>query len=411
MPGLFPWLEKRNAFKTNAMLISVAEARSILGQYTPPLATERIPLAQAAGRVLAEPIIADRDLPPFDRVAMDGIAIHYPAYAAGQRRFPIAWLQAAGAPPRALNDPTHCVEIMTGAALPPGVTTVVRYEDLQREGDAFHLPDGLVDNKNIHARGKDTVVGSQLAGAGQPIGVAAMGMLASCGYATVAVRKPLRAAVIATGNELVAVAAQPAPHQIRMSNVYQLAQLLTTAGVQASCYHYPDDRAVLEEKLTDRLADSDLLVLSGGVSKGKLDFVPEVLATLGVEKLFHGVAQRPGKPLWVGQRAGTLVFGLPGNPVSSLSCLLQFVLPYLAPAPAPPAYACLAEEVTFRPDLSLFQLVQLRSDATDGRLLAYPTPHQGSGDASSLLRSDAFLELPPGRTNYPAGDVFRVFRF
>lgn len=361
--------------------------------------------------MLAAPIVADRDQPPFNRVAMDGIAIDYTAYAAGQRVFPVAWLQAAGAEPRPLTDPAQCVEIMTGAALPAGVSTVIRYEDLVREGDAFRLPDGLPDGKAIHQRGKDITAGRELCAAGRRIGPAELGMLATCGYGTVSVVRQPKIAVVATGNELVPVNDQPLPHQIRMSNVYQLAQLLEGEGAVTTVHHFPDEVEALRTNLEACLLINDLVVLSGGVSKGKLDFVPGVLADLGVEKLFHGVAQRPGKPLWCGRRKQTVVFGLPGNPASSLNCLLAYVLPFVRRQfglPERPQFARLTEDVTFKPDLTLFQLVGLHSDPETGLLLATPTKHQGSGDATSLLRSDGFLELPAGREVYAEGGVYRV---
>lgn len=394
------------------MLTPVSEARELLSAINLDWGVETVSLPQASTRVLAQKIVADRDQPPFNRVAMDGIAIDFAAYAKGQRKFPIAWLQAAGDAPRALQDATTCIEIMTGAALPEGVTTVIRYEDLVREENAFVLPEGVADGKSIHARGKDIQSGKVLAEPGRRIGVAELGMLASCGHPTVTVVRKPRVSVIATGNELVAVAEQPADHQIRMSNVYQLAQLLEQAGAQAEIFHYPDDRQDLLVNLEQRLAQSDLVVLSGGVSKGKLDFVPGVLEELGVTKIFHGVAQRPGKPLWVGQREQTMVFGLPGNPVSSVNCLLHYVLPFinrqLGLAPARPTFAELTEEVAFKPDLTLFQLVSLHSDPETGKLLASPTRNQGSGDATSLLRSDGFLEMPRGTDRYPAGSTYLV---
>lgn len=396
------------------MLTPVSTARQLLAAVDLNWPSEPVPIAEADHRILAEPIIADRDQPPFDRVAMDGVAIDYATYAAGKRRFPVAYLQAAGAEPLPLTDPGNCVEIMTGAALPPGVSTVIRYEDLRPDGDAFILPDGVEDAKSIHRRGKDIRAGEELAAAGRRIGVAEIGMLATCGYAQVKVLRQPRVAVIATGNELVAVGFSPLDHQIRMSNVYQLAQLLEAAGARPTVHHFPDDREVLLANLARCLDENDLVVLSGGVSKGKLDFVPGVLTELGVDKLFHGVSQRPGKPLWCGQRGNTLVFGLPGNPVSSVNCLVTYGLPFIRRQfglPEEVLYARLAEDLTFKPDLTLFQLVALQSDPETGRLLAFPVRNQGSGDATSMLRSGAFLELPAGQDLYSAGSVFRVRRF
>lgn len=396
------------------MLTSVTAARNLLSAIDLGWPVETVPFNQLRTRVRAQNIIADRDQPPFDRVAMDGVAINYTTYAAGQRRFPIAHLQAAGAEPIPLPDPTHCIEIMTGAALPPGVTTVIRYEDLTREGNAFRLPEGVADGKSIHRRGKDIRAGSPLATGRSRIGIAEAGMLATCGCTELSVVRQPRIAVVATGNELVGVHEKPLDHQIRMSNVFQLEQLLDQEGAITTVHHFPDDRKTLLTRLATCLNDSDLVVLSGGVSKGKLDFVPGVLEELGVEKLFHGVAQRPGKPLWCGRRGKTVVFGLPGNPVSSVNCLVHYVLPFirqqfgLADAPV---YAKLVEEVTFKPELTLFQLVRLESDPTTGTLLAYPTNNQGSGDATSMLRSDGFIELPAGQEVYPKGFVFRARRY
>ena len=397
------------------MLTPFPEALALLLRQTRPFPPERLPLPQTPGRLLATPIIADRPHPPYHRVAMDGLALNHAAYAAGQRRFPIRNLQAAGEAPQPLTDPTQCVEIMTGAALPEGATAVVRYEDLERVGEAFLVPEGVKEGQNIHALGKDSPAGATLAEAGRIIGLAEMGMLATCGYAEVEVTVKPKIAVVATGNELVPVAATPLPHQIRRSNLFQIETLLRSLPVTTTRHHLPDVRETLAEKLARVLEENDVVVLSGGVSKGKLDFVPEVLTRLGVEKLFHGVAQRPGKPLWVGRRGETLVFGLPGNPVSSVSCALQYVLPWLRASlgmPAPPQqFAALTQEVKFPPALTLFELVQVTYSATDGRMLATPTRHQGSGDATALLRSTGFLTLPPERQALAAGEVFPYTSF
>ncbi|SEQ64789.1 molybdopterin molybdotransferase MoeA [Neolewinella agarilytica] len=396
------------------MLITHTEATDILAQQDPDWGTETVALGQAAGRVLRQTLRADRDQPPFNRVAMDGICIDYAAYAAGQRFFPVAWMQAAGQSPRALTDATKCIEIMTGAALPEGATTVIRYEDLRAEGGGFHLPEGVEDGKSIHYRGKDIEEGAELATPGCRIGIAEIGMLATCGYAEVEVSALPRTAIIATGNELVDVAARPLPHQIRMSNLFQLREVLRGLGIEPALHHLPDEPERLRESLSAIVRNNELVMLSGGVSKGKLDYVPGILQELGVEKLFHGVAQRPGKPLWAGRLGDTMVFGLPGNPISSVNCTLGMVMPFLRQrlhmTEPNTVFAALTEALTFKPSLTLFQLVSLKADPESGQLLATPTPHAGSGDAASLLRSDGFLELPAERAEFAAGEVFRVLR-
>lgn len=397
------------------MLIPHAEATTILTNQQPDWGTEKVSLDQVAGRILRQTVLADRDQPPFNRVAMDGICIDYAAYAAGQRFFPVAWLQAAGQSPRPLTDASQCIEIMTGAALPAGATTVIRYEDLRAENGGFHLPEGIRDSNNIHYQGKDLLEGAVLASPGRRISMAEIGMLATCGYSEVEVSALPRTAIIATGNELVSVDTQPLPHQIRRSNLYKLREMLSTLGIQSTLHHLPDEQDALRESLSQIVKENQLVILSGGVSKGKLDYVPGILAELGVEKLFHKVAQRPGKPLWTGRLGNTMVFGLPGNPISGVNCMTGLVMPFLRQRlgmkAEAPSFAVLTEPVTFKPALTLFQLVSLHSDPASGRLMATPTPHAGSGDAASLLRSDAFLEMPAERMEFAAGEIFRVLRW
>ncbi len=390
-------------------LISYEGARTQVQNQRFDWGTERISLSRAEGRILAEAIVADRDQPPFDRVAMDGIAIDYRTYAGGQRQFPVERLQPAGAPSTPLLDPGKCIEIMTGAALPPGTTTVIRYEDLEREGEAFLLPPGIDDERNIHRRGTDTRKGEELIPPGTRIGTAAIGMLATCGYAEVTVQRLPRVAIVSTGDEIVGVGERPLDHQIRGSNLHQVAAVLRRAGLQPTLHHLPDagDGAA---KLADLLADHELLLLSGGVSKGKYDHVPGWLTDCGVARLFHRVAQRPGKPLWVGRTERTMVFALPGNPVSSLVGTLAYVLPWLTVNQLgelpEPRLAVLAEPITFRPDLTLFQLVESSVDRTNGGRYVSPVRHAGSGDGASLLRGDGFVVLPGERSTFRAGEVF-----
>ncbi|WP_173021451.1 molybdopterin molybdotransferase MoeA [Lewinella sp. W8] len=392
------------------MLIDYRDALRLVAEQSFTRNEELVPLPAAAGRVLSQPVRADRPQPPFNRVAMDGIAINYAAYAAGQRDFPIARLQAAGQPPLPLTNPKQCVEIMTGAALPGGCTTVIRYEDLERRGDAFRLPEGVEDGKSIHFAGADVAEGDLLLPAGSTVDVAATGMLATCGYAEVPVVQLPRTAVISTGNELVPVDATPAPHQIRRSNVFQLVQLLRTAGIEAEHLHLEDDREALHRVLGEILAGYELVILSGGVSKGKLDFVPEILSALGVRTLFHGVAQRPGKPIWVGRTDTTMVFGLPGNPVSSVACCQVYVGEHLRHRlglpPRQYQYVELATDIPFKPDLTHFDRVLIRQQPEAGTLLAHSVKNAGSGDAASLLRANGLVILPRGKDLFRAGEVY-----
>ena len=391
-------------------MLSYPEALARVLAHAVAPATEVVPLARAVGRVLAEPLRADRDQPPFDRVAMDGVALDHAAYAAGRRAFPVARAQAAGEAPVALADAATCVEVSTGAVLPPGATTVVRYERLRREGATAYLPDGLTDRGDLHVRGADARRGDELIPPGRRIGIAEVGALASCGAAEVTVRRPPRCAIVGTGSELVAVDAPVLGHQIRASNAAQLHALLTGAGAAPSAHLLPDDPPVLRQRIADLLAGHDLLVVTGGVSRGRRDYLPGVLADCGVERLFHGVAQRPGKPLWAGHTDGALVLALPGNPLAAIACALAYLGPWLRAAlgreVVPDGVAALDREVPARPALTQFSPVRIARGG-GGAPVATPVRHAGSGDLASLLRTSGLLVLPAGREGaYAAGEVF-----
>ncbi|WP_400191578.1 molybdopterin molybdotransferase MoeA [Hymenobacter sp. B81] len=405
-------------------MISVAEATYLIAATIRPLPPETRPLAQAQGRVLREPLHADRDFPPFDRVAMDGVALAFEALAAGQRAFGLERVQLAGQPPAPLQNPAAAVEIMTGAALPPGTDTVIRYEDLLigEEADGRRVATVQVlppaRGHNVHRRATDRHQGELLLPAGTHLGPAELAVAATVGAAEVTVTRRPRLAVVSTGDELVAISQVPLPHQIRRSNGLMLQAAAQAAGAEADLFHFDDDPAVLRRELPALLRGYDALVLSGGVSKGLADFLPAALREAGTRELFHEVRQRPGKPLWFGQYPeGAVVFALPGNPVSSFVNFYRYVQPWLRAvqqpqaAPEPAHYAALAADVTFRPPLTHFLLVRLTS-APDGRLLAHPLARtQNSGDLASLLHCDGFVELPAEREQFTAGEALPLWRF
>ncbi len=400
-------------------MLSVAEAFAQVLATARPLPSETVPLLAAAGRVLAVSLSADRDLPPFDRVTMDGIALAHAAWVGGQATFAIERTQYAGELPQPLRDPLAAIEIMTGAVLPPGTDIVVRYEDLTlADGRAtLHIPPPLAPGANVHGQGSDRHRGEVLLAVGTRLGPAEMAVAATVGAATVAVARAARVAVVSTGDELVAVAATPLPHQLRRSNAYALHALLAQAGAEVGLFHLPDDRAALQTGLAALLGRADgydAVVLSGAVSQGRADHVPGVLRALGVAELFHGVAQRPGKPLWFGQQpGGPVVFGLPGNPVSTLLTALRYVRPWLRAVqggpPDAPTPAALAGPVVFGPPLTYFLPVVLSVDAT-GQQLALPLPPNGSGDLAALVGAAGFVELPAAQEAFAAGGVWPVWR-
>ncbi len=397
-------------------MLSVSDASAIVLQSKLTLPAETVSLTDATERVLREAVRADRDFPPFDRVAMDGIAIRFADYEAGQRTFPVAGMQRAGQEQQPLSNAGTCLEAMTGAMLPIGADAIIRYEDVSiADGQATVLIDDLRAGQSIHFQATDRRAGDELLSVGTRLGPTDVAVAASVGRAMLQVTALPRVALISTGDELVDVAAAPLPWQIRRSNTYMLRAALTALGIGATLHHIADDEALLERELTTLLATYDVLILSGGVSAGKADFVPDVLTRLGVQKQFHKVAQRPGKPLWFGTVTGSeprTVFALPGNPVSTVLCAYRYVLPYLRASlglePEPERYAQLAAPVTFPAELTYFLPVRL-THHPDGQTLAHPVPGSGSADFANLLDADAFLELPPGPRQFSVGDAFRVW--
>jgi molybdopterin molybdotransferase len=352
---------------------------------------------------------------------MDGIALHYAALAAGRVDFRIERTQLAGAQPEPLSDPHAAIEIMTGAALPPGTDTVVRYEDLTIDEHPPRQATVRVppprQGHNVHTRATDQAAGTQLLAPGLRLSAAEIAVAATVGAATLAVARRPRLAVVSTGDEIVPVDQTPLPHQIRRSNAYMLQAALASDGAASEAFHFNDDLASLKAGLPALLAEFDAVLLSGGVSKGKADFLPQALRELGVEQLFHGVAQRPGQPFWFGQRpSGAAVFALPGNPVATFVGYYRYVRGWLlqsqqaAPATHQPAVAELAEPVDFKPALTYFIPVRL-APGVDGRLLAHPVATSGSGDLAALLSGDGLLELAPGQTHFAAGTAWPLWTY
>jgi molybdopterin molybdotransferase len=347
---------------------------------------------------------------------MDGIALCHAPYAGGQRTFPIIGVAAAGAPQMTLAHEDTCLEVMTGAMLPAGCDTVIRYEDLEiKDGRATILVDDVQEGKNVHRQGEDRRAGSLLIPAPRLLSPAEIGIAVTIGKAQLTVSRLPKTMIVSTGDELVDITETPAPHQIRKSNVYRLLATLESYGLPCNAHHLPDDYETTRSTLEDIIADHEVILLSGGVSKGKFDYVPKALESLGVEQLFYRVRQRPGKPLWVGKATnGTLIFALPGNPVSSFMCTHIYFLPWLRQAiglpPAPQRRARLTADYTFKPDLTYFLQVRLSEDENGGTL-ATPVSGHGSGDLANLAEADAFLELPQGKDHFKAGEVYPYFPY
>lgn len=397
-------------------MISVTEAEKIIQAELRDYGTEQVHLQQAINRVLAEDILADRDLPPYDRVTMDGIAMSFNAFEKGTRAFHIIGTQAAGDKPYTINNEDDCIEIMTGASLPNGTDTIIRYEDLSTsEGRATINIDTIRKGQNIHYKGSDKKAGTVLAKKGALITPAVINTAASVGKANILVAKLPKVAILSTGNELVDIDDTPNDFEIRRSNSYTIAALLKEHHIQADLLHVDDEQEVIKTTLTECLKNYDVLLLSGGVSMGKYDYLPIAFERLGVQQQFHKVKQRPGKPLWFGTgKDGQVVFAFPGNSVSTFMCMYRYFLPWLQKSigntMCQPLYAVLDSDYTFKHELQYFLQVTLHSNE-EGKLLATPFEGNGSGDFTNLLDTQAFMELPEKQTNFKKGEVYKIWPY
>ena len=370
--------------------ITVVEAERRLAAVAPQFPESTVALSNAHGRILREDLVADRPFPLFDRVTMDGIALSFAVWQSGRCEFKITGTQAAGQPVLTLPAADTCIEVMTGAVLPVGTDCVVPVEDIEVRDGRATVTGKVAPHQYIHFAGSDKKCGDVLVRAGTRLSAAEIAVAATIGKTTLRVSRLPTVAVISTGDELVNVDAEPAPHQIRCSNAHAIRAVL--AGIaKSTLMHLPDERGALRTGVQAALETADMVLVTGGVSRGRLDLVPETFESLGVQKLFHRVRQRPGRPMWAGKTArGQLVFGLPGNPVATLVMLYRYVLPLLAPVPV--LMACLDEKVSAVGE----QFVLVRVRCEDGRLRAKPVDFNTSGDLAALVAADGFVRVEEG---------------
>lgn len=394
-------------------MISFEEAYQKIIEEKRDFGTEYVALKDSNGRVLAEDVHADRDFPPFNRATKDGIAIRYESYKAGRKEFGIEKTVTAGAPVAVLKDPEHCVEIMTGAVVPYDSDTVIMYEELKIDQQVARVEGVPKRGQNIHYKGSDIPKGAVVLQAGKKIGPAEIGVLASVGKSKVLVRSLPRTAVISTGNELVDVAVIPEPHQVRRSNTHSIYSSLAMEGITPLLLHLPDDVDIIRQKLGYVIQEMDVVILSGGVSKGKTDHIPRILEELGVQKIFHRVAQKPGKPFLFGKadesQGATLVFSFPGNPVSTFANYHLYFRPWFnANYGLAEGHFQVAANTPLRNDGDLTQFKLGKLEFKEGRIHAKPVLMNGSGDLNSLTGADGFIELPP-KTNVNKESLLRFF--
>jgi molybdopterin molybdotransferase len=396
-------------------MILVEQAENIIQSHIEDFGTENIPLQYAMGRILAEDIKTDRDLPPCNRATMDGIAIHYTALRNGLRSFHIKATQAAGDKPIEINNENECIEIMTGASVPLSTDTVIRYEDLViQNGTAILSNENIKQAQNIHFKGSDKKENETVIASGAYIDATVINMAASLGKTALLAKRLPKIAVISTGNELVEITETPLPYQVRRSNSYAIRAELLQYGLDADMLHIPDDYETSKTQIEKCMNTYDAIILSGGISMGKFDYLPQVLEELSVKQLFYKVRQRPGKPFWFGKNTnGALVFAFPGNPVSTFMCLHRYFLPWLQSClgiSRPSLYAILNDDFAFAPALQYFLQVKLMMNEK-GELLASPFEGNGSGDFANLPGAHAFMELPQEKANFIKGEVYRIWPF
>jgi molybdopterin molybdotransferase len=393
-------------------VLSFQEARALVEREATSLnaaATESVPLESASGRVLGQDVVGDRDLPPFARATRDGFAVRAADVANLPARLKvIAEVRAGVSVEGLIVGPGEAMEIMTGAPVPEGADTVVMVEYTSRDGDLVEVQRSVSSGENVVPRGAEAHAAQVLLHTGTRLDFPAIAVAASVGCASVTVVRKPRVAILSTGDEVVNIDATPLPHQIRNSNSYSMAAQVSASGGEPVRLPIARDETQHLTFLIERGLESDLLLLTGGVSMGKYDLVEQVLTGLGAEFFFTGASIQPGKPVVFGRVRGKYFFGLPGNPVSTMVTFDLFVKPVLdglsgaRPTSLPFAKAELTGEIRTKPGLTRFLPALLQDGKVD--LVRW----QGSGDVVSVARANCYLVIPPDREHFAAGEYMTI---
>jgi molybdopterin molybdotransferase len=387
---------------------ALATVREKLSAVKPCPAAEILPLEAVRGRVLAEDVGADRDYPPFHRSTRDGYAVRSADTRAapltlecrGEVRAGEHFAQTVGA--------GECVQIMTGAPLPQGADAVVMLEDAHADGTQVRVERRVAPHENVVRQGSEAAAGALVLRRGRRLGAGEIGLLAAVGKARVEVFRAPEVSILPTGDEVVSVEQRPQWFQIRNSNALALAaQVEMAGGAPRLAGIAPDRKEPLRAMILEALK-ADMLLVSGGVSAGKYDFVAPVLSELGAEFFFQGVAIRPGKPLAFGRVSGKFFFGLPGNPVSTYVTFELFVRPALALLGGaeyePPLFLRARLGMPFRQTHGLTAFLPARVEMRDGDPVVELVGWQGSGDLVGVAAANCFLVVHPEQTELAAGD-------
>lgn len=393
-------------------LIQAYDAKIIISKLLSDFSYTYVPIEKCSGRLLRQDIVADRPLPPFNRSMMDGYALRL-LDVKKVNSFNVVSVAAAGSQKKDLDQKIgSCIEIMTGAVIPNGADVVIPYEETEvlDNGKVCILPASNRSVGNaIHEIGSDHNSSEVLVRAGCIIGSREIAIAATCGYATLKVSKYPSIAVVTTGDELVSVAERPKSYQNRRSNDLSIVAALSLAGYPVKeIVHLYDERKSSKASLIEITKHHEIVIISGGISKGKKDFIPGILDEIGLVCQFHGVAQRPGKPLGFWCNDFCTTFALPGNPLSTLTCLYQYVLPALKKASGNKVIKNsrveLLEAANGIQNITTYLPVSV---STENK--AKQCPCQNSGDLVNILSSDGYIELPPKAAHYPPGSYFLFY--
>ena len=379
-------------------LLSYQEALERLLPRVPSPLSVRTPLLSSLGKVLARSVSADRDLPPFDKSFMDGYAVRSQDAVSPSAKLKIVGTVAAGSSSLPTVGIGEAAQIMTGAPLPPGADAVQMVEKTRAlDGALVELTEAVRPGQNVSFRGTEVKCGDVVLPAGRYIGAADIGVLATFGRTEVEVLKAPKAVIISTGDELVSVDQSPSFGQIRNSNGPMLWALCQELGVEAEVFPAVRDNPGEIAEAIDEALKSDLVLLSGGVSMGEYDYVYRVLGERGVDLIFHKVAVKPGKPIYVGKKAASMVFGLPGNPVSAFVTFQLFVRPSVRrwmgydSGSLPRIEATLSQNVKQKPGRTFFK--PARAFWRQGRFEVEPVETKGSADLAGFCNANSLLVM------------------
>ena len=390
-------------------MLSYIEAQHIIRSFAHSFGTEKVLLDDALGRVIAEDVFADRDYPPFNRSAMDGYAIRAVDLQNGINKFEIVDTIYAGGTTEKDLSYAQCYKIMTGAAVPISANAVIRKEDAeQNENAVSFLIDEIKPFQNIARRGEDIKEGDLVLNKSGKCNAAVIGLLASVGKNNILLESLPTVAIITTGNEVIQLGKEVSEVQIRNSNLYLLKALLESWNIKPSYHHHAPDDPPKILSILEKALQFDIVIINGGVSAGDADYVPSVLQQLGVKQLFHKVSIRPGKPFWCGHKEKTMVFALPGNPLSCLVTFTLFIRHYLENCFGLTSSLLslpIADERKQRVKLDEFFPVQIKGNPSQ----FHSIPFNGSGDIRLGFEANAFAIHPAEKVELKKGEIISSY--